>query len=103
LVVGEFIKARYNRGQPADLYFWRDNNGLEADLLFEQDNRLQMVEIRSGQTVTSDTISAGQRAIRVAEDEALPPWLIYGGDETCERSGVKIFGWRDLPAGTASP
>jgi hypothetical protein len=34
-VVGEFIKARYNRGQPADLYFWRDNNGLEADLLFE--------------------------------------------------------------------
>lgn len=97
-VVSEFIKARYNRGQPADLYFWRDNNGLEADLIFEQNNRLQMVEIKSGQTITSDTIRAGQRAIRMAEDEALTPWLIYGGDETYERSGVKIFGWRDFPA-----
>ena len=95
-VVGEFIKARYNQGQPADLYFWRDNNGLEADLIFEQDNRLQMVEIKSGQTITSDIIRAGQRAIRMAEDEALTPWLIYGGEESYERSGVKIFGWRDF-------
>jgi len=96
-VVSEFIKARYNRGQPADLYFWRDNNGLEADLIFEQGNRLQMVEIKSGQTITSDTVRAGQRATRMAEDEALVPWLIYGGDDTFERSGVKMFGWRDMP------
>jgi len=95
-VISEFIKARYNQGQPADLYFWRDNNGLEADLIFEQDNRLQMVEIKSGQTITGDTIRAGQRATRMAEDEALTPWLIYGGDESYERSGVKIFGWRDF-------
>lgn len=95
-VVGEFIKARYNQGRPADLYFWRDNNGLEADLIFEQGNRLQMVEIKSGQTITSDTVRAGQRATRMAEDEALVPWLIYGGDETYERSGVKIFGWREM-------
>lgn len=95
-VVSEFIKARCNQGLPADLYFWRDNNGLEADLIFEQGNRLQMVEIKSGQTITSDTIRAGQRAIRMAEDEALLPWLIYGGQESYERSGVKIFGWRDF-------
>jgi predicted AAA+ superfamily ATPase len=95
-VVGEFIKARYNRGQPAELYFWRDNNGLEADLIFEQGEHLQMVEIKSGQTITSDVIRAGQRATRMAENEALTPWLIYGGDETCERSGVKIYGWREI-------
>jgi hypothetical protein len=100
-IVGEFIKARYNRGLPADLYFWRDNNGLEADLIFEQGEHLQMVEIKSGQTVTSDFIRAGQRATRMAEDEALPPWLIYGGDETYERSGVKVFSWREIPASEA--
>ncbi len=97
-VVGEFIKARYNRGLPPDLYFWRDNNGLEADLLFEQGDRLQMVEIKSGQTVTSDTVRAGQRAIRMAPAEALAPWLVYGGDSSCERSGVHILSWRDLHA-----
>jgi hypothetical protein len=57
-----------------------------------------MVEIKSGQSITSDTIRAGQRATRMAEDEALMPWLIYGGNESHERSGVRIMGWRDFSA-----
>lgn len=100
-VVSEFLKARLNAGQPPDLYFWRDNNGLEADLLFEANNRLQPVEIKSGRTVTPDYIRAGQKAARIAGDEALPPWLVYGGDDSYERSGVRVIGWRDV--GTQRP
>lgn len=95
-VVGEFVKARFNAGLPADLYFWRDNNGLESDLLFERGNRVQPVEIKSGQTVTPDYIRAGQKAGRIAGEEALPPWLIHGGAESYERSGVKVLPWRAL-------
>jgi predicted AAA+ superfamily ATPase len=60
LVVSEFIKQRFNQGKPADLYFWRDNSGLEADLLFEKKGRLQLAEIKSGQTVTTDYIRAAR-------------------------------------------
>lgn len=95
-VVGEFVKARFNAGQAADLYFWRDNNGLESDLLFEHDGRIQPVEIKSGQTVTPDYIRAGQKAGRIAGEEALAPWLIHGGGESYERSGVKVMSWQDL-------
>ena len=95
-VVSEFLKQRFNQGKPADLYFWRDNSGLEADLLFEKEGRLQMVEIKSGQTVTSDYIKAAQRAIRFAPDEALTPWLIYGGTDSYERNGVRVIGWQGL-------
>ncbi|MBL0075140.1 MAG: ATP-binding protein [Rhodocyclaceae bacterium] len=101
-VVSEFIKARFNRGLPLDLFFWRDNNGLEADLLFESDGQLQAVEVKSGQTVTQDFVRAGQAAKRIAGDEALPPWLIYGGTETFERSGVRMVSWRDLPLAFAA-
>lgn len=97
-IVGEFLKARYNAGQPADLYFWRDNNGLEADLLFEDGDRLQTVEIKSGATVTGDTIRAGQRSNRFAPDDTRTPWLVHGGDDSYTRSGVRVIGWRDLPA-----
>lgn len=97
-VVGEFLKARLNAGQPPDLYFWRDNNGLEADIVFETAGRLQSVEIKSGQTVTPDYIRAGQKAARFADGEALPPWLIYAGKESYERSGVRVMGWRALAA-----
>lgn len=95
-VVGEFLKARLNAGQPPDLYFWRDNNGLEADIVFEVAGRLQTVEIKSGQTVTPDYIRAGQKAARFADGEALPPWLIYAGKEGYERSGVRVMGWQAL-------
>ena len=101
-VVSEFLKARLNQGQPADLFFWRDNNGVEADLLFEvatpQGLRLQTVEIKSGQTVTPDTIRAGQRSAAFARDEALMPWLVHGGEEQYQRSGVDVISWQGVPA-----
>jgi hypothetical protein len=96
LVVSEFLKMRLNAGEPPEIYFWRDNNGLEADLLFEKDGHLQTVEIKSGRTVTPDYIRAGQRSARFAGDEALPPWLIHGGDDSYQRSGVRVMSWREL-------
>lgn len=102
-VVAEFVKGRFNLGLPADLYFWRDNNGLEADLIFEIGTRLQPVEIKSGQTVTRDYVRAGQASGRFAGDEALPPWLIYGGNESYERSGIRIIGWRDIAPSAVLP
>jgi predicted AAA+ superfamily ATPase len=101
-VVGECFKARLHQGLPADLWFWRDNNGLEADLLFEvptpQGLRLQTIEIKSGRTVTPDTVRAGQRSAAFAPDEALMPWLIHGGTQAYERSGVRVIPWQGLAA-----
>ena len=94
-IISELLKSRYNRGQPSDLYFWRDNNGLEADIVFERGTKLQPVEIKSGQTITGDSIRAGLKAARFAAEEALQPWLIYGGDDSYERNGVTIMSWRD--------
>ena len=98
LVVGEFLKARHNRGLAPELYFWRDNNGLEADLLFERDGRLQPVEIKAGRTVTADYLRAAHKAARIAGEDADAPWLVYGGNESYERSGVRVISWRGIPA-----
>ena len=96
LIVGEFLKARFNAGQPADLYFWRDASGREADLVYETPKGLQSVEIKSGQTVTSDYIAATHRAALPASSSALPPLLIYGGTESYERSGIRVLNWTGL-------
>jgi len=96
LIVEEFLKARFNAGQPADLYFWRDASGREADLVYETPKGLQSVEIKSGQTVTSDYIAATHRAALPASSTALPPLLIYGGTESYERSGIRVLNWTGL-------
>lgn len=61
-----------------------------------------MVEIKSEQiiaiAIASDIDGAGQRDTRMAPSEALPFWLIYGGDDACDRCGVQFFGWSDLHA-----
>lgn len=54
LVINEVLKFDLNRNRYAELYFYRDNNGNEVDLLYRRDQRLLPVEIKSGQTVTSD-------------------------------------------------
>jgi hypothetical protein len=78
------------------LHLWRDNNGLEADLIFESGGSLQMVEIKSGRTLTSDYVRAGKKAASFAKEQALMPWLIYGGEDSYERNGVRVVGWKQL-------
>ena len=101
-VIGEFRKYRFNRGLPADLYFWRDNNGVEADLVFETPEGLQCVEIKSGQTITPDLVRAGRAATRFLTEPAPAPWLIHGGEESYTREGVRCISWQRFgqPAAT---
>jgi uncharacterized protein len=95
-VVNELRKFRLNQGLPEDLYFWRDNNGLEADVVFETDAGLQCVEIKSGQTITTDLIRAGQRAVRFVTEPAPAPWLIHGATESYTREGVRCISWQQF-------
>lgn len=95
-VIGEFIKQRHNAGQPAELYFWRDNIGHEVDLLFEKDGGLQPVEIKSGMTFSYDWLNAARRWKTFAGDAALDPWIIHGGDRSFECDGGRGYSWRAL-------
>jgi predicted AAA+ superfamily ATPase len=95
-VVAELIKERFNRGQPMDLYFWRDNTGHEVDVLFETQGKLQPIEIKSGATFVNDWLVGAQKFAQFAKDEALPATIVYGGDDSYVRQGVKVIAWRDL-------
>jgi hypothetical protein len=97
LVVSELVKRRFHAGRPADLYFWRDSAGHEVDLLFEgEGGRLQAVEVKSGATFVPEWAGAAKKWQGLAGDEAAPPWLVYGGDESYTRQGIRVFSWRNL-------
>ena len=96
LVVSEFIKRRYNQGQPADLYFWRDNVGHEVDLLFEAGQKLQAVEVKSGATFAADWLDTVRKWQGFAGNDAHSPWVVYGGNEGYAREGARVMAWKDL-------
>ena len=98
LVVGEFIKHRCNAGLSAELYFWRDSTGNEIDLVFEVGGRLQGVEIKSGSSFAPDWLDAARRWQSFAGTAALPPWIIYGGDDSYQYADASVYSWRSLSA-----
>lgn len=96
LVVASFIKRAFHAGQTAELYFWRDSAGHEVDLLVLQGGRFIPVEIKSGATFGSDWATALRKLSALFGDEALPPWIIYGGEGQYQREGCRVLGWQAL-------
>lgn len=95
LVILEFLKRRYNKGQSNNLFFWRDNVGHEIDLLLEGTDNLTPVEIKSGQTVTGDYLKGIQFWNKMTQTEG--GFVVYGGDMMQNRSnGIRIVPFKEM-------
>ncbi|MBI2193754.1 MAG: ATP-binding protein [Planctomycetes bacterium] len=95
-VVSELFKNFVHRGEPAHLYFWRDATGHEIDVIIDRGAELIPVEVKSGQTVASDSFDNLVFWRRLTGDANAPSALIYGGDQGFVRSGVSTYPWYAL-------
>jgi predicted AAA+ superfamily ATPase len=96
LIVGELLRAAWNRGMPSNLYFWRDSTGTEVDVLRDEAGVLWPVEIKSGQTVAGDMLKGLLKWQDLAGAPTGDPWLVFGGEGDHLRRGVRVMGWRAL-------
>jgi len=78
MVVLECLKARYNRGQLPDLYFYRDSNGNEVDIIFQDGRELTAIEIKSSSTYSSDQLKGLSRFQSIATN-LKNSILVYNG------------------------
>lgn len=97
-IISEMVKTRFNRGETADLYFWRDSNGNEVDVIEEKGTNLMPVEIKSGRTINREFFSGLERWTALAGERVTVPTLVYGGNETYERRSIRVFGWEQVGA-----
>lgn len=96
-VVSEILKHRYNRGEYAGLYFYRDRHGLEADLVVENGQKLTVVEAKASQTATQDLLNAGRQVAEVLADAAqVKRIVVFGGSAGQSRTGVDLVSWNEL-------
>ena len=102
-VVSELVKNRFNAGQDAALFFWRDSVGQEVDVLLETPQGLQGIEVKSGATFASDWPQALHKWAALADTATLPPRIIFGGDGRYERQGCQVSGWREFALNPAIP
>lgn len=99
LVVGELMKYRLNRGRESNLFYWRDKRGREVDILLEWGDRRTAIEVKSGRTISSSYFAS--LAYYGELDSGCPPesrFVVYGGDESQDRTNAHVRGWRSLTA-----
>jgi hypothetical protein len=90
LVVLEALKARYNQGLTANLYFFRDYQGNEIDLLHKSGSQLTGVEIKAASTWNSSFKKGLQR---FAESNAAltRSYVVYSGERMAFSDGVEAL------------
>lgn len=96
LIVMEALKARFNQGESAQMYFYRDATGNEVDLLLPAGRRFRAVEIKAGATVNPDYFR-GLNSFAASFPQALEGGsVVYGGDLGQPRSDWPVIPWHRL-------
>lgn len=92
-ILSEMMKNRFNCGERPELYFWRDSHGHEIDVLCERGTQIKPIEIKSGQTINRDFFKGLDYWVGLAGEQTTDPMLVYGGQASHQRHGVRVIGW----------
>ncbi len=96
LIINEFIKRNFNRGENRQPYFWQDNHGKEIECLLVDGDRVTPVEVKSGKTISTsyfDNLKYWRSLAALPEDQG---YVVYGGDQSMQTSVGALISWRNL-------
>ncbi len=96
LIINEFIKRNFNRGENRQPYFWQDNHGKEIDCLLVNGDRATPVEVKSGKTMSAsyfDNLKYWRNLADLPDDRS---YVVYGGDQSMQTSTGALISWRNL-------
>lgn len=96
LVISEFIKYRYNNLKSSNLYFYRDSHNIEVDLIYENGSELSPVEIKSGETISSDYFYNLKEFKKIFSKKVRSLALVYAGEKNQFRTDTDIFSFNSL-------
>jgi predicted AAA+ superfamily ATPase len=92
-VFSELVKYRFNAGLPANYYFLRDSKGVEIDCVAEKPGRMDFIEIKMSETLSSSHIS-NIMALKPLFSKT-KDYVIYSGSQEPVYHDVKFFNWRN--------
>lgn len=94
-IISDFYKQYFNRAMRPPLYFWRDHNGwVEVDCLIDKGISLIPIEIKSGETVSSQYFDSLRRWSDMTETNPTDGYVVYGGPLVQSRSAGHVIGWQ---------
>ena len=96
LILNEFIKRSFNRGENRQPYYWQDNHGKEIDCLLVNGEKVTAIEIKSGKTISIsyfENLNYWRSLTTLPENQE---YVVYGGDQSMQTSAGTLISWKDL-------
>jgi predicted AAA+ superfamily ATPase len=93
LILSELHKNFLHRGEPSELYFWRDSTGHEVDFVVDMGNPQIGIEAKSGETIAEDFFDGLRYWRTLARRNAPSTALVYGGDRRFVQDGISVHPW----------
>lgn len=93
LIIANFKKDFFNKGENKQLYFWRDSIGNEIDCLIESGNSLNIYEIKSSKTISTSYFKGLEYFKKISEETDISLNLVYSGDKEIIANDINIFPW----------
>ncbi len=88
IAILELLKARFNQGLPANLFYWRDQTGHEIDCIAEWGGTIKPIEIKSTSTFHAELLSSLRYFCRLAKQDQA--YLIYNGTQQGDYLSTKL-------------
>ena len=89
MVIVEALKARYNAGKDAGLYFFRDSHGMEIDLLQSSGRKLYPFEIKAARTYSRE-FAKNIKIFSKLNDKTADGCVIYSGEQEQKVEEVEL-------------
>jgi len=99
-VATEYYKKQTNQGETVNLFHYRESRGLEVDLINDNGVELELIESKSGETLSKDhyknlnkleeKLLAKQKELKVVKH------LIFGGEKNSSRYETQTISWNNL-------
>ena len=96
MIVSEFIKQNYHQNLMQEFWFWRDSAGHEVDLIRQDDEKLNVIEIKSTTTISSDLFKGINYFSGLAKDAIKSQTLVYAGLDNQKRTIANVVAWKDI-------
>ncbi len=93
LVINEFAKESFNRGEESQLTFWRDKSGNEVDLLQTTGTTQKAFEIKSGETFSPDYFKGIAYWSKLSGANPESCFAVYTGNESLKSSFGEVVPW----------
>ncbi|RMG25798.1 MAG: ATP-binding protein [Methanobacteriota archaeon] len=96
MVVMDLIKARFNTGRDANLFFYRDSHQNEVDIVFKEAYNFRIAEVKSAQTFTTSFKKGIISFRKVFQERILKECIVYDGDFESQLDGIFVVNYRNF-------